>query len=519
MASFPNSNQGEDKLVFSRSKIIWQVTFDLGSSIEDIKPAAKNLYDSPICRGLLSYLPPERRDEGVGEIQIKGIQEGGESQEIKDDTYEHLEAFQKSDFLYLDEEYFESGQYARLRLQGIKILVLGFENYADVDVYVTLNRYGVAVLSFWMDIEEPVTSRKLAELQIIPSVEEETLNIKAPIQLIEEYSNLNKELTKVVEAMKEKGKKSINMKNKSFSELVWYYVSSVINRVNKMRFSSSEKLSKSLRYEPYIIYPYVVVLTEVEDKENAIEIVDSHPKQFYQIMAHMKDVEYNVINDDITEDLLRPNISERSDIAYLSTIGSTILLLSKKSQEILAEKAKENGTSVEYETLLEIIPGFSTLELLQIQRFLLRFLDFFLTRKNIADMGSGEIMVLKEFMGQALDEFYTIKIVGHRMTHLRLEHGKETMLINNMFQSIMDKLELLDSAIESYEQIRSNFFQIALTVMLGVVSSVLILSPFEKDLYNSILSLVITGIITGTAYFGSDIYWRKMHQRARKMES
>jgi len=128
-------------------------------------------------------------------------------------------------------------------------------------------------------------------------------------------------------------------------------------------------------------------------------------------------------------------------------------------------------------------------------------------------------MVLKEFMGQALDEFYTIKIVGHRMTHLRLEHGKETMLINNMFQSIMDKLELLDSAIESYEQIRSNFFQIALTVMLGVVSSVLILSPFEKDLYNSILSLVITGIITGTAYFGSDIYWRKMHQRARKMES
>jgi hypothetical protein len=494
---------------FKNVELIWLFAVDLIKPIYKMDITIDNITKCSFCEGMLRYYTPNERVKGIGEINIY-CNDKNEEKNCKD----KLQLFMDTDFLTLDEDYLEASSYLRFLLRGPKIKFPMGEKYYDVQVIFTLSSLGIGIFSFWADFDIEIDSKELAKLQISPLLETRDLAADLPIEILKELSHLDRDYKSVYEKLRNKGKKFLNLKTTSFEELIGFYWNTIINRLFNLKYKSQTEITNNLRSESYCVFPMVVIHSD--EYEYADDFIKENPKQLYQILSHMHNIDHNLIYSNVLNEVIEPNITERRDIAYLDALGSVVLIFGSKTKDIIKNQMKFDAKIIsvkrEYQKL--IFESFIIVEILQLQRQYLNFLTQILTRP-ITDMSPKEISIMRSYLSKALD-FYHGNVTGNSLARKRLEHGKDITEIDESFDAVNEKMELLGNALESFNDLRTSFFEIALGLILGIVPMFYILLPFDEPLFNSIAAISITVGIILTFTFLSRLYWKRLKRKEIK---
>ncbi|TFF86831.1 MAG: hypothetical protein EU551_00595 [Promethearchaeota archaeon] len=494
---------------FKNVELIWLFAVDLIKPIHKMDITIDNITKCSFCQGMLKYYNPTERVKGIGEIKIY-CDDKNEEKACND----ILQLFMDTDFLTLDEDYLEASSYVRFLLNGPKIKFPVGEKYYDVKVIFTLSSLGIGIFSFWADLDFEIDSKELAKLQISPLLETRDLAVELPIEILKELTHLDKDYLPKYEKLKNKDKKFINLKKTSFEELIGFYWNTTINRLFNLKYKSQGEITNNLRSESYCVFPMVVIHSD--EYEFADDFIKENPRQLYQILSHMYNIDHNLIYPNVLDEVLEPNITERRDIAYLDALGSVVLLFGSKTKDIIKNQMKYDKKiiSVEGEYQKLIFESFIIVEILQLQRQYLNFLTQILTRP-ITEMSPREISTMRSYLSKALD-FYHGNVTGNSLARKRIEHGKDITEIDESFEAINEKMDLLGDALESFNDLRTSFFEIALGLILGIVPMFYILIPFEEPLYNSIAAIGITVGIILTFTSLSRLYWKRLKKKEIK---
>ncbi|MFW9992827.1 MAG: hypothetical protein ACFFD4_12355 [Candidatus Odinarchaeota archaeon] len=497
------------ELVINNSKLFWLFTFDfLKLPKKSLRVISKQIAESTLVQGWSYYYTPDERHLGIGKIEAKEDHNDASSTDPFYQSKEILEILQSTDFLVLDEEFFEAQIFTRFHLKGFKVRLPDIENPQDVSVALMLTKWGVGCLGFYIDLNVDLSASQLASLQIIPKDEEPILRAQLDIELIQEISYMNPDVKDIVDKRKAAGKKDVLFKQVSLGEIVWFYIASMINLIHDRGFKSFEEITDKQRYETYIAHPLVIIEKTEPEYQSAYELVKNHREEIYIIAEQLPHLERDDVSSYTSRKLLRSIITDREDIWYYMTIGSTIQIITPRTREI-AESKSENGSNEYYK---EILQPYVENEVIQIQRFIILMMEHFISSQDIAELKPREISFLKESVMKSLEIFYTIRISGNSISHARIELGKEVTLVNNVQKAIEEKIVLLEGAVRDYQESLKDFTQAILGVILGVVPAILFLFSGTNDMIKLILSVVLSGGLTLLARYGARYYW-KMKQK------
>ncbi len=495
----------ENPIKYKNLELIWLFTVDLIKPLKNLNNIANNISESSLCDGTLIYYTPENRVKGVSEIKIVCEENN------KEKCNELLELFSSTDFLTLDEDYLESQGFIRAILKGLKIKFPFSNKFFNTEIILTITNLGIGVFSFWTYIDEPLDSRTIAKLQILPMEEIRNLSVELPLEVLEELAIIDTDYTSIYEKKKEKGKKSFTLKETNFEEIISFYWSIILNRIYDLKFKSQEEIMNKLRYESYCVFPMTIIYAA--DQIYADEFVQNYPRQLYQILSQMYDIDYDLIYADVLDELLTPNITERRDIAYLDSLGSVVLIFGSDIEKIIKKQMKFDNTikSVDVELKKYIIEAFIIVEILQIQRQYFNLITRILT-KPIDEMGPRQISTIRSYLSKALDMYHS-NVTGNSLARKRMEHGKDIMEIDECFDMVNEKMDLLGEALNSFHDLRTSFFEIALGLILGIVPLFYIFSPFQDPILDAVYAIAITiGIIVAFSLF-SRWYWQHLKRK------
>ncbi len=498
------------ELKITSSRLYWLFSFDnLKLAENSIREVSKTISKSPLVNGWSYSYTPEERHEGLGKI-------------FSDDeaVSKHLELLQDSDFYVLDEEYIEDETYTRFSLKGFKARFPFLEKAQAVDVFYTLTKWGVGSLWFSIEIDEEITSQDLVGLQLLAKKEEGFLKADVPIELIEEIAHTDSDIKPILEKRKAAGKKTFRVKDVSLGNIVGYYIYSLINLSQNRRYNSLEKIMKDQRYETYIAHPVVIIENSSPSYDSAFALVENHPKEVYLILEQMEYISPNDIAEQSTAKLFEDIITDREDIWYNSTIGSTLHIMTPRTKQIAELRAKQTEKSLDDFYLKEVLTPVIENEVVQIQRFIVFMLEYYLSSCEITDMEPREISLLKEAIIKSLDIFHGIRVVGNSISKARIDLGKEATLVNLVYDTINEKLGTMEDAVNEYRDGLVQFTQTILGIILGVVPSILLFLPSETDngfnywpYLKSAISIVLSGGLTFLGRFLAKVYWKRKRQK------
>ncbi|MHA1310749.1 MAG: hypothetical protein ACTSWR_00090 [Candidatus Helarchaeota archaeon] len=499
----------ETPIKFKSIDLIWMFTVDLIHPIKNLNEAINRIAASKYCDGSLNYYTAEDRIKGIGELKIYC-----QDDSRKDYCNKLLDLFLNTDFYTLDEDYLEARSFVRFILKDIKLKFPFYEKFFNVQVLLTVSSLGIGVFSFWASIDEGIDSKTIARLQILPMEETGNISAELPIELLEELSILDSDYKAVYEKRKAQNKNVFRLKEINFEAIIGYYWYTIINRLYNFKFKSQSEISDQLRCESYCVFP--IVLIHSKEYKYADELIKEKPKQLYQILSHMYNIDYTLILSDILDEFLTPNITERRDIAYLDALGSVLLIFGSETKKIIKKQMKYDNkiVSVESEYQKMIIEAFIIIEILQIQRQYFNFLTQILTRP-IAEMSPKEISIIRSYLSKALDMYHG-NVTGNSLARKRMNHGKDIMEIDESFDMVNEKMELLGDALSSFNDLRTSFFEIALGLILGIVPLFYIFSPFQDSIMNSIFAITITISIILIFTLLSRWYWRNIKRKEIK---
>jgi hypothetical protein len=503
-------NPPEQKIEFKSIDLMWLFSVDLINSFSDIDKYSQKIFNCGICEGFLKVhnLKERLKEKTMAESIVKN-----NNKAIMKKNAGLLELFKESELLTLDEEYIESKTHARFILKGIKIKLSISEELYDCNVLLTISNLGVGVFTFWTHIEADLNSKQLAKLQILPKIKEK-VHIQIPIELLEENSYLNEDIKTRYEKEKNEIKTHVTYPNIEIGAVLSAYWYAIINIMYDRKFKSNNALTSQLRYKPYWIFPFIIINSTNPEYRYADELIINNPKQIFQILTHIYNFDYiHVTNSKILEDTLEPNVTERRDIAYLDSLGSVLLIFSSETTKIIEKQLKTQNSSgsIEKEFQKHICEVLIILEILQIERLYLNYLTFLL-RRPIVEMDPRELSLMRSYLSKALDIFYG-NVTGNSLARIRLEHGEDVTEIDESIKMIGKKIDLLGEALNSFNTLKTSFFQIAFALILGIVPIFFLSFPLVNPILDAFLAACLTIGIILIFYFGTKLYWKKLKKK------
>lgn len=491
--------KSEDPLVLNSIDLMWLFSVDLLNPIEDMKSTIDKLCECEFCEAFLRY--KTSKEPGDRDIKIKKNVEDTEKYK------EFLNLLCKSDFYTLDIEYLENLSFARFLLKSIKVKFPFSEEFHQCKILLTVSNLGIAVITLWVHIEQDLNSEQIAKLQILPTEDLMPVLFEVPVEILKEVARISVRYKKLYNRTLAKDKKSRLFKYLTFAALIdmlWY---SLINVLNDREYKSltldkfHSLIKKDMRHDTFYIFPLVIVHSTNPKYEYIDKILDIYPKQFYQILSHIHKFNYNLTNSTVIDEVLKPDITERRDIAYLDALGSALLIFGSENKNDLEKK------SIIFEVFIII-------EILQIQRIYLGFLTKYLAQP-IASYSPRKISIVESYLSKALD-FHYCRVTKNDLARKRLDHGKDIMEINEQFMMVEKKIDLLRKAANNFTSIKSSTFQIALALVIGIAPFFYYLSPFNNRILDALYAICITiGIVILITPI-SRKYWNYLRQKKLK---
>ncbi|MBD3228155.1 MAG: hypothetical protein GF329_08195 [Candidatus Lokiarchaeota archaeon] len=500
----------ENPIIFENFELVWFFTVDLIHPIKNMPESILKISESALCEACLYYYTPEEREKGIGNVKLLC-----DNKDIQEEYQNLLDLFMETDFLTLDENYLEANSYSRFILKGLKIKLPNTDKFHDAQVLLNVSKLGIAIFSFWIKLkDEKINSRELANIQILPIKETRDIGAEIPIEIIEELTHLDTDYLSVYNKLKKKNKTSLLLKDTSFEEIISFYWNTLINRIFNLKFKLQDSITSNLRCESYCVFPMVILHSK--KYKYADELIKENPKQIYQILSHMYNIDFDLIYENVLNDLLEPNITERRDIGYLDSLGSVLMIFGSETKNIIRKQMEYDKSikSIEIEYKKNILESFIIIEVLQLQRQYLNLLTQILTHP-IAEMSPKEISIMRTYLSKALDMYHG-EMTGNSLARKRLEHGKDIMEIDESFEMVNEKMELLGNALESFNNLRTSFFEVALALIFGIIPMFYILLPFADPIFNSIAAISITVAIIFIFLILSRWYWKRTKRKEIK---
>lgn len=496
-------------LLINKSRLFWLFAFDTLKLQDSLRNISHRLAESPIIQGWTYYYDPSERHLGLSEIIVKDQPEEGSSGNDSKTAQSLFELFQRTDFHVLDEEFFEAQTYTRFLLEGFRLRHPLLPNPLNVDVLFMLTKWGVGCLGFCTSTEDSLTPAQLATLQLILKKEEPVLKVELSLKLLEEIGNFDTDIRARVQNAREKGKTTQRIAAIAMGQIAFYYMSAIISVINERKFESMDKIAEKQRYETYIPHPLIIIEETSPSYNSAFELVEKHPREVYQILEQLEYVDPTDISTQATDKFADYIVTDREDIWYNASIGSSLQIVTPRTREI-AKLNPENEEDSNY--LLDIFQPYVENEIVQIQRYLILMLEFYLSSQDMTELQPNELSSLRETIVKSLEIFHGIRVSGNSISKERIELGKEVTLVNLVQETIDHKLELIESGVTEYQESLKDFTQAVLGVILGVVPAILLVLPGE-DMVKLALSVILSVGLTITARYSAKYIWKRKRQK------
>ncbi|MFW9916374.1 MAG: hypothetical protein ACFFGZ_12275 [Candidatus Thorarchaeota archaeon] len=490
-------------LLVNKSRLFWLFTFDTLKLRDSLRNISRQLAESPIIQGWTYYYDPSERHLGLSEIMVK------DEAEEESSAQSLFELLQRTDFFVLDEEFFEAQTYTRFLLEGFRLRHPLLPNPLTVDVLFMLTKWGVGCLGFCTDTEDPLTPAQLATLQLILKKEEPVLKAELPLKLLEEIGHFDADIRARVEAAREKGKTTQRIGTIAMGQIAFYYMSAIISVINGRKFDSMDEIAEKQRYETYIPHPLIIIEEATPSYDSAFELVEKHPREIYQILEQLEYVDPTDITNQAAEKFADSISTDREDIWYNASIGSSLQIVTPRTREI-AKLNPEHDEESNY--LVDIFQPYVENEIVQIQRYLILMLEFYLSSQDMTELQPNELSNLKETIVKSLEIFHGVRVSGNSISKERIELGKEVTLVNLVQETIDRKLLLIETGVAEYQESLKDFTQAILGVILGVVPAILLVLPGD-DIVKLGLSVILSVGLTVAARYSAKYIWKRKRQR------
>ncbi|MHA1732894.1 MAG: hypothetical protein ACTSU5_13190 [Promethearchaeota archaeon] len=526
---------GETRLKFESTTVGFQFAVDLLklSPNDQLGDSVKGLAREKFVLASMEFYEAGERARGLAEVKVMPGAPAGKLGEIDPVTglgaKRGLEFWRSVDFNVLEEPFVEGGNIARFRLAGFKSRLPLASKPSDVSVFFTLDRFGVGVITMWYHLEEPLTSEQLAHLQVLPMLEEPTVTASLPVELLEGAGRYERRYRELARKARDAGKDAVTFGKKNpltFQSLAWYYWGPILNALHGNHFRSEREMLGKLRSEAYICFPVVVCERVTPELDLGSEYYEKFPRQVYQVVNQVLDIPFNVISEDAVAADLGENLSNRSDVLYLNTLGSAMVIFGRKTKEACAAAVNDplkkfrSGLSVEegedaarLEQARLVFEVVDVIEVTLIQRMLLENIEDFYSSKDVIEMKASEMVRMRETLAFQLETIHGHKVFRETLARQRFERAKQVMLVEETAEALRAKLENIETAQASLHSLRSEVYQAVLGVLLGVVPSILLLTPVENSTLAGVFSMILSGLATLFANRFSFYYWKVLRRR------
>ncbi|HMF33760.1 MAG TPA: hypothetical protein VKK79_20210 [Candidatus Lokiarchaeia archaeon] len=530
------SEETEPELKFTSTIIAFQVAVDiLKLADDDVRKAAEAISQERFAMAANEFYTDKDRAKGLGTIVVNPKLLGKVFNATDPLTTlpveRSLEFWRHVDYGIFDEPFFEKQNISRLRLLGFKSRLPSLEETSDVSVFLTLNKYGVAVISFWYHITAPLSPDQLAHLQLLPMLETPSITASLPIDLLEAAGKYNSKAGSIAKKAKEAGKSEVTFGQKNpltFQSLTWFYWGPILNAIHGGRFTSQEQMMKELRSEAFICFPFIIAQELEPAYDQASEYYENMPKQIYQVVNQCLDYPADVVRIKAVKKQLGQNLSDREDVLYLSTLGSALIAFGTQttvvSQNVVASELnairgrftpQEGEDPVALEIARIALEAYDVTEIVLMQRLLLDIVEVFFSNKDIIDMKPQEMVRMHESLANQLEMVYGSKSFRETSALIRFQRAKKVMLVDEIAERLKSKLDNIENAQKSLHDLKSEIQQGVLGVILGAVPSILIFIGASNPTLTSILSVAISAlgmlIANQFAYF----YWKLIRRREK----
>lgn len=493
--------ESEKPIIFKSTDIIWLFSVDLLNRIDNMENVIEKISNCEFCDAILRYHTSE--EPGKSGITIKRDIEESQGKKYE----ELLELICNADFDILDIEYIEKHNFSRFLLKEVEIKFSFSAEYSKCNVLLTISKLGVAIFTIWTNIEENLDSSQIAKLQLLPTENLISTKIKIPLEILKEASIINRDFVKSYEEAISEKKNYYLLEDDAIEVLIHILWFSLINVLQERKHKSKtfeefhSFIEKDLRYEVICNFPIVIINSTEPTYKNAYEILNNHPRQLYQILSHVYNFDYKMINPGALDNFFKQDLSERLDVAYFDALGSVLLIMSEDT----VSSSERLSLSLEVLILIEI---------LQIQRHYIGFITEFLTQP-ISKMHPREISITQSYLSDALDIYHS-NITRDALARKRLERGKDVMEIDEQFEMVKEKIELLGEALNRFSNLRSNFFQIVFAIIIGLIPIYSIFSTFLNPILTLIFTICIITLILTIFYFLSINRFKHLEQKKIK---
>ncbi|MFX1534618.1 MAG: hypothetical protein ACFFDI_10385 [Promethearchaeota archaeon] len=482
----------EPSIKISGAEIVWSYYLDVGKPVNP-RQVAEQIRDLSIVKGLLVFKGPSERHEGISDIYVSS-----------DEAVNFLKILELANFDVLHEEFFESQALIRCQIQGFQIQH-PYIGIAAVNVLLTVHTSGTMIFHFWTKIDQTQEIRNFYDLLLLPR-EEATTDLVAdlPFEVVEEYAKAvhNQDLMKRIDAQRARGKKSLKMPI-TMTQLSMYYFRSI---------SSNIVRNPMIGYEQIDIFPTLIVNKTNPSYEEPDQLLEKYPKQIFTLLTLANDPSYLFVRECERSKELLKNLSETIDYAFLLAPESGLIIKGTKWLERLDIMSKNADQSPQDYDLYENLRFLTIIEILGLQRYILRIITSQLVIKPLQEMSVKEVVILKNHLSEGLEMLYNTGLVSSRWHLDVLIHGKELLQIANQQNMLLQKINIVDQAVETIHALRMEFASVALGIIFAFVP-VLIEVASQEAPWSIPLALILGATVVAVTLLGSFIlsgwYWKR----------
>lgn len=417
-------------------------------------------------------VPSEQYSEGTFEEMISGTIDFMDESMLR---IQLLEALHRHvDRLLFRPQYLRDVPFTRIGLQPF-FATLGGEPLG-VDVWVSVHRSGVAILTFGVEFNGQKSVDELVDLQLA-SVPVENLEVVRALVEVDE-TNLGK-------PSEQRSSSGVDwftyqdLKGVTLADVFEMYQAFIIPVVLGKTSSKPSDTWSWLRNPFWHAYPIVFIRKITPDIYNAAAFKQDYPKELAGLVTrftHWRSLTDETIKHVITDDL---SIVEDHSL-YIESSHTTVLYY-EPCRKSLIEIHGEDIPGQEW--IFRFFQTSSVIDVLLIQRGVLSILS---NKLRNLPYNTKKLNALKRDAFLALEEFHNIVLL-HGSAHDIVKRGIVKMGIDEELQNLLQKLGNIERLIEVNEtQRRANrdlllkFGAIIATVMFGLSGAWQVVETIKK---------------------------------------
>lgn len=279
----------------------------------------------------------------------------------------------------------------------------------------------------------------------------------------------------------------------SKQSLISYLRDVIIN----LTYLNRSRIESALHIELSLAYPYISIGASELQIYDLDRFVNKNKTLIYGLLH--QDLKYDGwkrIKENLLGDLINKNLSRRKEYGLYMSPLACVEIDNENRKDFIIKWARKKCTSTNNMRLKLLFERTALLEILLLQKYILLKINVLLSKGNsLAKKSISDIISIKEQVTDNLATYYYATTISDQ--HISgvewIMYGRQRMGIENVFEGVMKRVELVESNQElkmELNNIRGNYIFQLVSVFLGysALSDVIDSVVAEMSSSNSIIS-------------------------------